>query len=74
MEKLVKEIKDSLEVMQKGVMRDVWTRDGYKRVRCRAERGKGTKAYTIRRIEILQDMLKDLKNDIRSERYRFKGE
>ena len=74
MEELLKEIDKSIVAMQKGVQKTIWTREGYKTIQCQADRGIGTKAYTIRRIEILQDKLKDLKNDIRSDRYRFKGE
>lgn len=73
MHELIEKIEKSLEIMQVGTMNEVWTKDGYKECRCRAERGIGTKAYTIRRIEILQDMLKELKKDIKDGKYDFKG-
>lgn len=37
------------------------------------ERGKGTIAYTVRRIQMLEDKLKELKKDLKAGKYDFKG-
>ena len=71
MEELLKEIGKSIVAMQKGVQKTIWTSEGYKTIQCQADRGIGTKAYTIRRIEILQDKLKELKSDIKSGKYDY---
>lgn len=39
---------------------------------CEPSRGKGTKAYTIRRINMLEDKLKELKKDLNAGKYDFK--
>ncbi len=71
MEELLKEINKSLEAMKRGTKQRWWTKDGWKEDYFRPERGLGTKAYTIRRIEILQDRLKELKKDIKDGKYDY---
>ena len=41
--------------------------------KCLPGRGIGTKAYTIRRIQLLEDKLKELKQDLDKGKYDFKG-
>lgn len=75
MEELLKEILDSLKTRQKGVEYRYYDYDKkeYTEGRCRPDRGKGTIAYTVRRIDLLQDKLKELKKDLKSGKYDFKG-
>lgn len=72
MEELLKEIKESLNIRQHGIKTKYWSRDGWKEVIEQPQRGKGTKAYTIRRIDMLQDKLKELKVDILNGKYDYK--
>lgn len=67
-----KEILDSIKTRQNGVKDKWWTSDGLKEVTHQPERGKGTKAYTIRRINMLEDKLKELKKDLQEGKYDFK--
>lgn len=73
MEELLKEIQDSIKTRQRGVKTKIWTKEGWKEVTVESSRGKGTKAYTIRRIEMLEDKLKELKKDLKNGKYDFKG-
>ena len=75
MEELLKEIEESLEVSQKGVRYSYYDykKGEYVEGKTRPSKGIGTKAYTFRRIQVLEDKLKNLKNDIRSGKYDFKG-
>lgn len=66
-QELSKEIIDSLEERKKGKQYYNFATDKidyYEKVR-----GKGTKQYTIRRIDILQDELKQMKKDIIAGKY-----
>ena len=73
MEEILKEINESLKAMQKGTKQKWWTKDGWKEGYFRAERGIGTKAYTLRRIDILQDKLRELKKDIKDGKYDYRS-
>ena len=73
MEEIIKEINESLKVMQKGKKLKYWTSEGYKEDYFRPDRGIGTKAYTIRRIDILQDKLRELKKDIKDGKYDYRS-
>ena len=66
-QELSKEIIDSLEERKKGKQyyNFVTDKTGY----YEPTRGKGTKQYTIRRIDILQDELKQMKKDIIAGKY-----
>ena len=72
MEELLKEIQDSIKTRQNGVKDKWWTTDGWKEVTVQPTRGKGTKAYTVRRIDMLQDKLMELKKDLMAGKYDFK--
>lgn len=66
-QELSKEIIDSLEERKKGKQYYNFATDKidyYEKTR-----GKGTKQYTIRRIDILQDELKQMKKDIIAGKY-----
>ena len=69
MEELLKEILESLETRRNGVKVKYWSGDGYKESVVSPQRGKGTIAYTVRRIDLLQDKLKELKQDLRDGKY-----
>ncbi len=64
---LSKEIIDSLEERKKGKQYYNFATD--KTDYYEQARGKGTKQYTIRRIDILQDELKQMKKDIIAGKY-----
>lgn len=72
MESLLKEIKESLDLRRKGVKSTCWIDHEWKDIQVQPSKGKGTKAYTIRRIDMLQDQLKQLKKDIQNGKYDFK--
>lgn len=75
MEELLKEIKDSLKTREEGVPFKYYDYTLKKDVETRItpERGKGTKAYTLRRINMLEDKLKELKKDLKNGKYDFKN-
>lgn len=73
MEELLKEINESLNVMQKGKKTKYWTREGYKEDYFKPDKGIGTKAYTIRRIDILRDKLLELKQNIKDGKYDYRS-
>ena len=69
-QELSKEIIDSLEERKKGKQYYNFATDKidyYEKAR-----GKGTKQYTIRRIDILQDELRQMKKDIIAGKYDMK--
>lgn len=70
MEKILKEILESIKVRQKGA--GTWTHNGIIYY-YQCNRGKGSKAYIIRRIDVLLDELKELKEDIKKGKYDCKG-
>lgn len=74
MEELLKEIQESLKVRQKGVTSQYYDykEKVHKEVVYQPTKGKGTKAYTLRRINMLEDKLKELKKDLSSGKYDFK--
>ena len=76
MEELLKEINKSLDVSKKGIEYSYYDyqEKAYVEGKYRPQRGIGTKAYTIRRIQLLEDKLKQLKKDIKDGKYDFKGE
>ena len=69
-QELSKEIIDSLEQRKKG--HKYYNFSTEKAEVEEITRGKGTKQYTIRRIDILQDELKQMKKDIIAGRYDLK--
>lgn len=69
-QELAKEIIDSLEERKKGKQYYNFATD--KTDYYEQQRGKGTKQYTIRRIDILQDELKQMKKDIIAGKYDMK--
>lgn len=75
MEELLKEIMASLKVRREGKLVECWDyeKKTYIKKRFPADRGIGTKAYTIRRIQLLEDKLKELKKDLNNGKYDFKG-
>lgn len=75
MEELLKEILDSIKTRQNGITNKYWNNKEQKYKECtfQPSKGKGTIAYTIRRIDILQDKLKELKADLKAAKYDFKG-
>lgn len=75
MEELLKEIEDSLRTRIRGAEYKYYDYDKkcFVEGRCKPQRGKGTKAYTIRRIDMLQDRLKELKEDLKNDKYSFRG-
>ena len=74
MEELLKEIRDSLKARQNGIQYKYYdyTKKVYVEGRERPDKGIGTKAYTIRRIQMLEDKLKELKKEIASGKYDFR--
>lgn len=74
MEELLKEILESIKTRQKGVIHSCydWKTERYVNKTHQPERGIGTKAYTIRRIQMLEDKLKQLKKDLINGKYDFK--
>jgi hypothetical protein len=74
MEELIKEIQESIKTRKNGVVSQWWDYDvkGYVDKRHVPERGKGTIAYTVRRIQLLEDKLKELKRDLKSGKYDFR--
>lgn len=54
-----------------GVDYEYWdyTLKKYVKTKIEATRGKGTKAYTLRRINMLEDKLKELKKDLQAGKY-----
>ena len=73
MEELLKEIQESIKTRQEGVEIRYWTSEGWKEEKAEPTRGKGTIAYTIRRIDLLQDKLKELKKDLQTGKIKYKG-
>ena len=75
METLLKEIRESLETRQKGVKHIFynWNEQKEEERYFEPERGKGTKSYTYRRIQMLKDKLNELKKEIDAGVYDFKG-
>lgn len=74
MENLLKEIRESLRVRQHGV-KHVFYNWNEQRDEVRyfePQRVKGTKQYTYRRIQMLQDKLNELKKEIADGKYDFK--
>lgn len=74
MQELLNEILDSIKIRQKGVKRRHFDFKEQKIVVSEVlpERGIGTKAYTLRRIQMLEDKLKELKRDLKTGKYDFK--
>lgn len=72
---LIKEIEDSLKERQNGVTYSYWDhmKKQYVESKHQPERGKGTKAYTMRRIQMVEDKLKELKKDLEKGKYDFRG-
>ena len=75
MEELLKEINESLKVRQNGLKYSYYDYKSkcYVEGRKQPDRGIGTKAYTVRRINMLEDKLKKLKKELLEGRYDFKG-
>ena len=75
MEELLKEILESLNARKNGVLKQYydWNKKVFVEKRFQPDRGIGTKAYTIRRIQLLEDKLKELKQDLDKGKYDFKG-
>lgn len=73
MEELLKEIQESIKARQEGIETKYWTTEGWKEEKVEPMRGKGTIAYTIRRIDLLQDKLKELKKDLQQGKIKYKG-
>ncbi len=69
---LAQEIIESLEERRKGISYYNWAtqREDF----CQQSKGKGTKQYTLRRIDILQDELKQVKKDLINGKYDLKKE
>lgn len=74
MEKILKEIQDSIKTRQEGIKYECYdyNKGCFVERRCQPNRGKGTVAYTTRRIDLLQDKLKELKKDLKEGKYDFK--
>lgn len=73
MEELLKEIKESLKARKQGIeyrYYDYKTKT-YVEGRHTPYKGIGTKAYTIRRINMLEDKLKELKTELNNGKYDF---
>ena len=75
MEELLKEIQQSLKTRQNGVKYCYYDWKNKQHVECikQPDKGIGTKAYTLRRINMLEDKLKELKKDLNAGKYDFKG-
>lgn len=73
MEELLKEIQESIKVREEGVKTRYWSSEGWIEEKSEPARGKGTIAYTIRRIDLLQDKLRELKKDLQQGKIKYKG-
>lgn len=75
MEELLKEINESLKVRQNGLKYSYYDykEKCYVEGRKQPDKGVGTKAYTLRRINMLEDKLKGLKKELQEGKYDFKG-
>ena len=75
MKELLKEIEESVKTRQNGVPCRVYdyTQGRHIETRCIPSKGRGTKSYTIRRIDLLIDRLKELKADLKAGKYDYKG-
>lgn len=71
---LLEEILESIRIRKNGVKREGF--DYYKQEFVEQydlpRRGIGTKNYTLRRIQLLEDKLKQLKKDLKSGKYDYK--
>lgn len=74
MEELLIEIMRSLKVRQEGIECECYDYETkkYKTKKFLPSKGIGTKAYTIRRIQLLEDKLKELKSDLNKGKYDLK--
>lgn len=74
MQELLNEILNSIKIRQNGVKKKYfdYKEQQFVESRFQPEKGIGTKAYTLRRIQILEDKLKELKKDLKTGKYDFK--